>query len=180
MYHLQPFLNFIRDWLPSISIIIGGLWIFIRWIVDENRRKQREIPAIDGNVVIQQHLMSNGKALIAVNTTWNNKGVYPIHIDVNLTNVRIYLIPADVPFGALIINSGEDEQDLLGKASCISFPYKQYDSFYLEPNTSSLLQNHFIVETGNTYLVVCELYKKVEKNDMDTTIWTRETITSFQ
>ena len=32
----------IRDWLPSVAILAGGLWILFQWLLRENLRKTKE------------------------------------------------------------------------------------------------------------------------------------------
>ena len=47
---MQTFLQFIKEWIPSIGVIIAGSWILFKWLYEEKIRQRKEVPSLDGKL----------------------------------------------------------------------------------------------------------------------------------
>jgi hypothetical protein len=146
MNNTNSFLDFIRDWLPSLSIIIGGIWIFFNWVLLENQRARKEVPALEGTISVSSVELEKEKTIITVEGTWNNKSPYDVNVDVNLSKIMIYIISSDQP-------NGHVDTLFLGEPLYTTRIFRNYTDYRFEPNVAWKIQEHYVLETGKIYMI---------------------------
>lgn len=160
----------IRNYTLSLSAVLMGGWAFWKWGFTEWLRHRQEGPAVDGQVTtIQTPLINSDKqVLVTIEATWRNKSIFPVHIDTRETRIDIFMISSGYSEGPIYTNN-----DLRNPAHRM-YPYKDMKGFLLEPKTESVLQHHFILSTGNIYLIRWKLYRCKEHHKSDSFAWTKE------
>ena len=170
---MNSFLTFIQTWLPSLTIIVGGLWVFFQWVIGERLRRQKEIPSLDGKLSATAVPCEHGKLLVSVEALWNNRSPLPIYLSLEKCRVVIYRIDGRIKKENSVFVLKND----LGEPVCdhhflVGVCEKDY---YLEPNTASTIINHFVLEPG-IYGVRIELYSAL-RSDIN---WWKEMIFDAQ
>jgi len=152
----------IRDWLPSLAILIGGVWVLIQWLHSERLRKNKERSALDGILTTVITSISAEKSLVTVEAQWNNKSPLPFVVDIAKTVVDIFQITNSIDFGPIDMRAKEFP---LGQPLFSLRPYERLVSLVIEPNTENRLQTYFLLKTGGAYLIRWRLFRKTtEKN----------------
>ena len=146
MSTVNSFLDFIRDWLPSLSIIVAGAWVFFNWVFLEKQRTRKEVPALEGNIHVSSIELDKAKTIITVEGTWNNKSPYQVSIDVNLSKIMIYAISDNQP-------NGHIDPLFLEKPICTTRLFRNYSYYKFEPNVAWNIQEHYVLETGRIYMI---------------------------
>ncbi|MBN8655374.1 MAG: hypothetical protein J0M11_06510 [Anaerolineae bacterium] len=169
MSSINSILDFIRDWLPSLSIIIGGIWVFFNWITMEKQKANKEVPALEGTISVSSIELGKEKTILTVEGIWNNKSPYHVNIDVNLSKIMIYAMSTDQSIGH--INTLDLEKPLYKTRL-----FRNYSNYKFEPNVAWKIQEHYVLETGKIYLIhwllVLDTGKtKSKKLDTTTTVW---------
>lgn len=169
---MNDLLKFIKDWIPSIGVIVAGGWLFFKWLYEEKLRRQKEMPAIDGKLSAKVISFGKNKKLVTIEGTWNNHSPLPLYLDINQCTIDIFKIDEDInlPNCNLILKSD------LGEPVCsYKFLLKMVEvDYFLEPNTESTIVNHFILEKG-IYGVRMVLHTSKKGG-----LWWKETILDIQ
>lgn len=148
-------LDFLRDWLPSSAILVGGIFVLVKFILSELGRREKEIIAIEGDLEISVVILDKQRCFVTVQARWKNPSPKVFRIDTKASRVDVYIVPNNLKSGAVV-----PKQDL-GEPVVRLHPYEDMDSFFLEPNTASLLPSHYVLERGRLYLIRWKLYRYV-------------------
>lgn len=165
---MKTVLTFIREWLPSVAILAYGGWTLFKMLFTEHLRSKKDMPSIDGHLSAETIPFCDGRVLVTLSATWNNRSPLPVHIDTKTTIVLVYRIPGDIREGPLSLQT-----DLHNPVHTIQ-PYKELQQFLLEPKTSSLLQTHFVLSTGSVYGFLWKLNRHPKHGTLPG--WTKELI----
>ena len=161
-------LTFIREWLPSIAIIIYAFWTLYKRRSTQHLRSKKEMPSIDGYLSAETIPLYNGRVLVTLSATWNNHSPLPVRIDTQTTMVLVYRIPGDIREGPLSLQAD------LNNPVYTTRPYKELEKFLLEPKTNSLLHTHFVLPIGSVYGFLWKLNRHPEHGTLPG--WTKELI----
>jgi hypothetical protein len=151
----MSFLNFIKEWLPSIGVIVGASWLFFKWLYEEFLRRQKESPSLDGKLSATIIPCEDGKLLVTVEGLWNNHSQFPNYLNINTSCIDVFRVEPD----KLHENSVVVLKQNLGKAICHHVFLKAMveKDYCLEPNTASTIINHFVLKPG-VYAIRMELH----------------------
>jgi hypothetical protein len=170
-------LIFIREWLPSIAIIIGGFWVLFKWVREERLRvseeqlhRLKEMPALEGSLSANTVRLADAKTIVTIEALWRNRSPLPVPIETQSSRVEAFKIEEDIARGILIL-----ENDLGEPIYRYCF-LKDLHEYVLEPNTDSRIHTHFLLEPG-VYAFRMELYRYPEMYTKNETYsWTKELI----
>jgi hypothetical protein len=139
-------LTFLKDWVPSIAVLVGGGWIFFQWLFGESLRRKKEIPAMDGKLSARVYDYDVTRLVVSLDAIWSNHSPFPLRLDFKNCWIDVFRVSPDFSHRNCPIVTNRD----LGPAVCSHyFLVGQVEVDYvLEPNTESLLVNHFILEPG--------------------------------
>jgi hypothetical protein len=139
-------LNFLKDWVPSIAVLVGGLWILFQWLFGEALRRKKEIPALDGKLSARVYDYDATRLVVSLDATWSNRSPFPLRLDFKNCWIDVFRVSPAFSHRNCPIVTNRD----LGPAVCSHyFLVGQVEVDYvLEPNTESLLVNHFVLEPG--------------------------------
>ena len=98
-------LTFLKEWLPSLAVIVGGLWLLFQWLFGERLRRQKEMPALDGNFSARVVPVSPSSVIVSLSCIWRNRGPLPARIDPGLSHIDVFQVPEDCKNGPLILDS---------------------------------------------------------------------------
>lgn len=143
---MQVLLQFIKDWIPSIGVIVAGLWVFFKWLHDENLRRKEDTPSLDGKLTATYISIEENKTLVTIEALWNNRSPLPIYMDINKCKIDIYEIPHNLNLENQCLTLKSD----LGDPICSDkFLLHMVEvNYYFEPNSESTIINHFILANG--------------------------------
>jgi hypothetical protein len=169
---VNGFLTFIKEWIPSIGVIVAGIWILFQWLFGESLRRKKEGPSLDGKLSATIIHSGDGKLVVTVEALWNNHSPLPIYFKISECLISVYRIGPHIDRENSPLVLVRD----LGTPVCTNFflvgACKKSYSF--EPNTASTIINHFILEPG-IYGIRMELHTdKAEVN------WWKEMILDAQ
>jgi|GEM_PF-1379553 hypothetical protein len=165
---MKAVLTFIRQWLPSVAIIVYGGWTLFKMLFAEHLRSKKDMPSIDGQLSAETIPLCDGCVLVTLSAIWNNHSPLPVHLDTKTTIVSVYRIPGDIREGPLSLQAD------LHNPVHTTRPYKELEKFLLEPNTSSLLQTHFVLPIGSVYGFLWKLNRHPKHGTLPG--WTKELI----
>lgn len=152
----------IRDWLPSVAVLIAGAWILIQWLHTERLRRNKDRAALDGILTTVITSIDEEKSLITVDAQWNNRSPLPFVVDVAKTLIDIFQVTSKIDYGPIDMRAREFP---LGQPLYSLKPYERLVSLVIEPNTENKLQTYFLLRSGSAYLVRWRLVRKTtEKN----------------
>jgi hypothetical protein len=139
-------LTFLKDWVPSIGVLVGGGWILFQWLFGESLRRKKEIPALDGKLSARVYDYDATRLVVSLEATWNNRSPFPVPLDFKKCWIDVFRISPDFSHRNCPIVTNRD----LGPAVCSHyFLIGQVEvDYFLEPNTESILVNHFVLEPG--------------------------------
>ena len=148
-------LTFLKEWIPSLAVVITGLWLLFQWLFGESLRRKKEIPSLDGKLATQLYALDKTRLVVSLEATWNNRGPFPLSLDINRCWIDVFRVSTKLENmnGPLVASRD------LGAAVCSHhFLVGQCEVDYvLEPNTESLIINHFVLEPG-LYVLRMELH----------------------
>lgn len=165
---MKAVVTFLRDWLPSVAILAAGVWVLLNKLFAEHLRSKKDMPSIDGQLSAETVPLCDGRVLVTLSATWNNHSPLPVHLDTKATIVSVYRIPDDLREGPLSLQAD------LHNPVCMTRPYEELEEFLLEPNTSSLLQTHFVLPIGSVYGFLWKLNRHPKHGTLPG--WTKEFI----
>ena len=143
---MQGVFQFIKEWIPSIGVIIAGLWIFFKWLYEEKLRQKKEMPSLDGKLTAVVIPLGKYKKLITIEALWNNRSPLPIYMDLNKCKIDIYEISDNLKLETPSLTLKSD----LGQPICsYKFLLNMVEvDYFFEPNTQSTIINHFVLANG--------------------------------
>lgn len=152
--------EFIKGWIPSIGVLIAGLWALYSWIRSEKLRETKERTSLEGNLKYSQVQISEETYLAIFTATWKNLSPLPVSVDTKKTFLDIYRIDPDLQLGGIDLKINPEA---LGSPIVELTPYAKLRSFILEPNAQADLQTMAALKKGSVYLVRFKLYRKTAK-----------------
>lgn len=158
----------IANYTFTIAAIIGGLWTMWKWGFSEWVQHRSRMPAVDGDLHVQEYQLKNKKYALTLIALWNNRGTQPIYIDHKKTRVDVFFISPERELGQFI-----PKKDL-GAPRYRRHPFSDMSSFILEPKTQSTLKTHYILTEGDTVLFRWRLFKDRKKHGDEEYVWTKE------
>jgi hypothetical protein len=154
---MYSFLNAIKEWLPSIAVVVGGIWLLFRWLFRELLRQKKEGPSLDGKLLATMIPCEDGRRLVTVKALWNNHSPLSIYLDLEKCYIDVFRIDSSkVKDGVL-----ELEEADLGKPVYTTWFLRGegLTSYFLEPKTKSTIMNHFVLQPG-IYGIRMELFRQ--------------------
>lgn len=139
-------LDFIQQWVPSLGVIVAGIWVLFQWLFGEQLRRLKEMPALDGGLSAKIIPLDHGRSLVTVEALWNNRSPLPVKLDFKHCKIDIFDLTRDTRKESHPVILKKD----LGTAVCSDFflvGICKID-YVLEPNTASTMTNHFILDPG--------------------------------
>jgi hypothetical protein len=158
--------TFIKDWIPPIGILVGGIWIFFKWYHGEKLRKQKERTAVDGELIYQSFSLSEDKYILIFNAHWDNKSPLPFKADTHNSGLDIFKINNNIPLGGLDLRVNKET---LGDAVVEVRPFQKLKSLVIEPNAQANFQHMAVLEKGYIYLARYKLYRATDKGKFSRT-----------
>lgn len=140
---MQTFVQFIKEWVPSIGVIIAGSWILFKWLYEEKIRQRKEVPSLDGKLTTTFVVLDKDKKLVTIEALWNNRSPFSIYMDLNMSRIDIYKIPAHLHLDTPALTLKKD----LGEPIC-SYKFLLHMvevDYFLEPNSQSSIISHFVL-----------------------------------
>jgi hypothetical protein len=160
-------LTFIKEWVPSIGILIGGSWVLFNKFFEERTRRKKEMPALIGKVS-SETIEIEDKILLNLEIDWSNTSPLPIYIDTEKTRIDLYLVEEIKKLGYF-----EAKKDL-GSPLFKAFPLKDMADFVFEPNTLNQIRANFLLKERKIYFLRIKIYRDRSKHGAKTFAWTRE------
>jgi hypothetical protein len=143
---MHRFLDLLREWVPTIGVIVTGIWLLFQWLVGESLRRKKEGPSLDGKLSATIIHAGDGKVLATVEALWNNHSPFPIYFKTDACRIDVFRIGPPLKGDNCSLVLKRD----LGEAVCTNFflvgvIIKKY---FFEPNSASTIINHFVLEPG--------------------------------
>jgi len=148
-------LTFIKEWVPSLAVIVAGIWVLFQWLFGEWLRRQKEGPALDGKLSATVIPFENDRLLVTVEALWNNHSPFPVFMNIKKCRIDVFRVNDQI----IKLNCPLVLKQDLGEPVCshhflVGVCEKNY---FLEPNTASTIINHFVLEPG-VYGIRMELH----------------------
>lgn len=143
--------------------MVAGLW---RWGFEELLRRQREFPALDGEIQTVEATTEDGNIVLTVNAQWRNRGRLPIEIDTRKTFLKVYPIkpPLQIgPFHPQSLNPGYSAN-----------PLSDSVGYILEPGTDSVMQQCLVLPPGQMFVLhwgICIAAKQQAYRYLKSEMW---------
>ena len=118
---------------------------------------RKEVPALEGNVHVSSIKLDRAKTIITVEGTWSNKSPYRVRVDVNLSQIRIYVLSDKQP-------NGHIDPLFLEKPIYTTQLFRNYSYYEFDPNVAWKIQEHYVLETGKIYMINWYLVREKTKN----------------
>jgi hypothetical protein len=161
---MYRFLLAIRDWLPSVAVIMGGIWVLFQWGSEEKRRQkeeklrqQKEGPSLDGKLSATIIPCDDGRLLVTVEALWNNHSPLSIFLDLGKCRTVIFRIDSSkVKDGVLELKDADLGEPVF--TTCF-LQGEGLTKYFFEPKTKSTIMNHFVLQPG-VYGIRMELFRQ--------------------
>lgn len=160
---MDELLIWIKDWLPSVAIIIGGPWVFFKWA---HNYFVEGMPSIGGELSTTKIIHDEDFSLLEIKGLWKNSSPRPIKIDVQECKIEIFCLKN--------LQSGAIELDKL-KVYLQYAPFKSLREMKLEPKLDSFFTSYCVLPKGNSYLIRWTLVQKKS----DGYEWSKETVVAI-
>jgi hypothetical protein len=134
----------IKDYVTAAAIVLGGAWALWRWTYGEILRRRREMASPDGTLSVGSVEIAMDLVAVTVNALWRNRGPLLIALCSEHSDLKVYRLASSLSEGPLSIHEPTISQ-LVAKVS----PW--WDTYVMEPNTESLLQEHIALRRGYVY-----------------------------
>ena len=152
------------------AIILGGGWTIWKWVFEEARRRKREITSLDGHLRATATPLDKRRVLITIEAIWRNPGALPVRVDTNNVKIAVYELDKNASLGEL------DTHSNLKPFKYRSLPLSHRTEYILEPNTESIMQDHFVLGTEEVYLIRWEIYERPIRPGAIAGLWSRDLI----
>jgi hypothetical protein len=163
--------EFMRNIALAIAVGAGGGWALWKWWYEQREKKRQEFLSVEGELKTNLVPLTNKRAVLTIESLWNNISTRHISIDPKTSYVRIYEVPDNKNVQALKITQQ------LGKPVIQSFPYQDSRWYILEAKSLNRLTAHFVVNIDTVYAIRWKLYRDKEKHG-SSYAWTKELIIS--
>jgi hypothetical protein len=127
-----------KDVVTSAALVLGGGWAAWKWGYGETLRRRREMPSPDGTLTATSVRLNDETTAVTLNAIWRNRGPLPIELCATHTVVEAFILNKSLPIGRFILESGTDIEP-------ISVATPTWSFYILEPNTDSVMTEHFIL-----------------------------------
>src|SRR6266853_5453219 len=127
----------IREYATVAAVAVGGGWALWRWGFEEWLRRQRDFPAVDGEIRTFETKLSDRNVIVTVNALWSNRGKLPVELDTTKTFVNVYSVGHSLPLGPF------DPQST--KLAYSAKPLARLSGYVLEPGTDSIMQQCLVL-----------------------------------
>ncbi|MHB9020164.1 MAG: hypothetical protein ACYC3G_04860, partial [Minisyncoccota bacterium] len=100
---LQEISTFLKDWVPPIGVIGGGVWVFYCWIQSEKLRKEKERSSLNGELTYTHTKISENTCIAIFTATWTNRSPLPIAVQTENTGMDVYIVDSNINVGGMRI-----------------------------------------------------------------------------
>ena len=150
---------FLRDWLPSVAIIVAGIWKIFEYA----KNREKEMPAIEGELRTSS-IPIGALRLVELDVLWKNRSPRPLKLNTQKCQIDVYSL-SNLELGFLDTNA-------LPTLEYVNKPFESLAGMLLEPNTDSHLKAFFVIPPGKLYLVRWTLYQ----NKINGYEWSKESV----
>jgi hypothetical protein len=130
-----------KDVTTTAALILGGGWAAWKWGYGETLRKRREMPSPDGTLTATPLRIDDKTIALALTAVWRNRGPLPINLCAAHSIVEVFRLNEFVPMGRLMVTA-DNSMELISTAT------PDWQSYILEPNTDSVISEHFILDSS--------------------------------
>jgi len=140
-----------KDIVTTIAILVGGVWAVWKWGYGEKLRKRREMCSPDGALTASTVPIDAEKLALTLTAVWRNRGELPIELCPVHSRVQVFMIKRDVPFGMFKLQESDHVSE-------IARSEPSWTSYVMEPNTDSVMHEHFTIQSGSPWFSMGYLY----------------------
>ena len=133
-----------KDVVTTAGIVIGGTWAVWKWGYVETIRRRREMASPDGTLEASAVRLDQDRIIVTLVAVWRNRGPVPISLCPEHSRVESFLIDSASPLGAMSLNPAQH----ISPMSVADPPWREY---VMEPNTDSVMHQHFVVTDDTAY-----------------------------
>ena len=144
--------TFLTDWLPSLAVIVGSVWIFLNWLLQRGKDERRNVAALFGEVTIDVSPLSETKCFVVVKSDWENTSPTSIPLDPHVSRIELFGIEDELSVG--VYQTSRQTADIITS----HLLFEGFSRFAMEPNAKSRVQTNYVLERGKIYLVRIILY----------------------
>ncbi len=80
---MNELLKFLKDWIPSIGVVVAAGWIFFKWLYEEKLRRKKEMAAIDEKLSANFISLGENKKIVTIEAAWNNRSTLHLYLDIH-------------------------------------------------------------------------------------------------
>jgi len=136
--------SILRDIATTAALLIAAAWGIWKWRYEEQLRRKREMASPDGTLTTTNVDMTDDKTIVSLHALWRNRGPLPIELCPEHTRVEVFEIENRRTPGRLELGNA-DGVNLINSCSV------SWGTYVMEPNTDSIMQEHFVVDRTSTY-----------------------------
>jgi len=133
-----------RDVAATLAILIGGCWALWKWSYGEKLRKRREMASPDGTLSATCEILDGERVAVTLHALWRNRGPLAIELCPQHTRVELFEIVESGRLGRLQLGIDKNSR-------CLSVATPTWSVYVMEPNTESVMHEHFILQGGTLY-----------------------------
>jgi hypothetical protein len=167
---INTLLEFTKTWLPSIGVIIAAFWVLFQWLYEQKLRKNKEMPALSGEITTEFTDYNEDKYILSIKTEWNNSSPLPIYVDTKKSRIDIFQINELQEYGYF-----EVKRDL-GEPIYRAYPLNDMGTFIFEPSKNNQVRGNFLLKKGTIYYLRIKIYKDSKFHGEQSYAWTGEQI----
>ena len=151
--NFQQFIIGIRDWLPSISIVGGALWLVVTKLQERKDQTSKSLPAISATLGCQWLPMGPDTLLIHLSMRFVNHSPYYIHWSATDSKIEVFQVPENLSAGYFCSGNG------IGECIIDKMPFETTNRFS-EPSGISVACANMVLQRGNLYHIRWTLTQK--------------------
>lgn len=134
----------VKDLATACAIVVGGGWALWKWSYGEVLRKRREMASPDGTLSANSVILDDERAAVTLNALWRNRGPLAIELCAKHTGVELFEVVEAAALGRLQLGANVS-------ARCLSVAKPTWSAYVMEPNTDSVMNEHFVLKRGILY-----------------------------
>jgi len=150
----------------GVAVLVGGGLAIWNWWLAELLRSRREFPALDGELSWQIVDKSYQGWHGTLNALWRNRSPKSISLHTERSEIILFEVGPDDIEGRRIRPEREPEARI--------FPISHHESYWLEPNTESIMREHLCLESDKLYFLVWTVRRKRQPDKY----WSRSLLVS--